>query len=270
MVDLGLGAEAPETAPESQPEAQPEREGSYRVCEACGAYIPKDAHPCPECGADEDEDLAPLPIRQYDWMLFMVLSALLLAALLLLSRNREAARALEDQVNNKLRPIEEGGAPAPTPTPKAPPKPTATPLPLPTPTPKPPPTPTPIPFTPEMFGATPTPTSTPIPTPTPKRSKTLELRDQIAQEFRKTLNTEYPRAKVGDPVRLTTVDGRVFNGTVMAYGNQQVQVNLPEGPKYFMFRQLEPQSRLRVDPSERETWVEEKALEEVLKRLQNP
>jgi hypothetical protein len=244
--------------------------GSYRLCEACGVFIPMDAELCPECGASEEEDESPLPNPAFNLSLTVVVALIMLAALFVLAQGREAARTNERKIRSRLSvtgPLPPPSTPTPRPTPLPPPTPVPPP---PTPTPR--PKPTPIPFTPDMFGATPTPLPTPVPSPTPTpRSRTLELKDQLTLEFTQKLNEQLPLANVEDFVHLTMADGRTkVSGTIKSMSPQQLQLATPEGLRWIVYRQLAPDSRLRVDANERATWVEERALQEVLRRLQTP
>jgi hypothetical protein len=248
--------------PEDQEPVQAPQ-GSYRLCEACGMFIPVDADLCPECGAAADEDEAPLPNSAYHLGLSFVLGLILLSALFVLSRDRGEARRVELEQFNRLSTAGgTTGVPGPSPTP----------VPA-TPTPVPKPTATSIPFNPGMFEATPTPRPPPTPpppTPTPKRSRTLELKDELSLEYTRQLDENLPIAKMESFVRLTLTDGQVHSGTIKGQSPQGLLLGSSEGQVWLDFRQLVPESRLRVDASARASWVEEKTLQEVLRRLRTP
>lgn len=240
-------------------------------CTACGCAVHQSRVCCPECGAFPGEETAPSADLKINLSLSLLLGVILCIALLALSRNREeAARAEAEKFSRLNITLDPNGQPPPvvaqsTPTPV----PTAIPL---------PPTPTPIPFKPEDLAPKPGPTPRPLPTsvpptptpiPEPTRSSTLDLKDQLAEEYRRELDEKLPIAKAGDYIRLTLLDKRAISGTISRMDANQLALQTTAGQRWILYRQLARESRMRVDKSERDTWVEEKALEEVLKRLQN-
>jgi hypothetical protein len=88
-------------------------------------------------------------------------------------------------------------------------------------------------------------------------------------EFRADLDERFPMAKEGEFVRLTLRDNRTVGGTILRMEPNQLSLQTSSGQRWVVYRQLSRESRMRVDNGERETWVEEQALEEVLKRIQN-
>lgn len=243
----------------------PESRGSYWICRACHCRVHWETEACPECGAYPEERDPPHPERGLHVLMGLLLVALLGGALFLLSRDREAARAAEREQMTRLMPVT-GDEPDPvvaataTPTPQ-PAVATATPV----------PTPTPLPFNPEDLGLEPEPTvrPTPVPappTPTPVPSM-LDIKDQIKEEMAEDLDQRLPLANIGDPVTLTLRSNRTLSGTLLRLEARQLQLQSTTGAQWIPYRQLSPESRLQVDPSEREAWLEERALEEVLKRL---
>ncbi len=250
---------------------------SYRGCSACGCKYHQSRDCCPECGAYPGEEHCPSADIKLNLTLSLLLGLILLIALFALSRDRKGAAAMEKEKFSRIVINENAMEGAPkevtpppviptvTPIPVVPVAPTPTPLPpgvnpfKATPTPKPPPVPTPVPQA----------TATPTPVPEPTRPSTLDLKDQLADEFRKDLDTKLPLAKVGEYIRLTLRDNRTISGNITRLDNNQLALQSTSGTRWIPFRQLSRESRMRVDKSERETWVEEQALQEVLKRLQN-
>lgn len=246
---------------------------SYYHCSACGCAEHYSRTCCPECGAYPGEEHAPAADPKIAVTLSCLLGGILLLALIALSTNREdAARAEAESFSRLAVSLDPNGQPLPI---ESTPTPVPTPLPVPTATPL-PPTPTPIPFNPEDLAPKPTarprPQPTPVPptpVPEPTRSSTLDLKDQLAEEFRKDLDEKLPIAKEGEYIRLTLRDNRTVSGTITRMDANQLALQTTAGQRWILYRQLSRESRMRVDKSERDTWVEEKALEEVLKRLQN-
>ncbi|MDF3127632.1 hypothetical protein P0Y35_00340 [Kiritimatiellaeota bacterium B1221] len=254
----------------------PSRE-SYRECSACGCKYHQSRDCCPECGAYPGEAHCPSADVKLNLTLSLLLGLILLIALFALSRDRAGAAAMEKEKFSRIK-ISEEGAPGEIEVPPPPVEhPTATPMPL-------PPTPTPLPRGVNPFKATPTPkppppapkptpvpqpTATPTPVPEPTRPSTLDLKDQLADSFRNELDSKMPLAKAGDYIRLTLRDNRTISGNITRLENNQLALQSTSGTRWIPFRQLSRESRMRVDKSERETWVEEQALQEVLKRLQN-
>lgn len=247
---------------------------SYRTCSACGCAVHQACPCCPECGAYPGEAYPPSADVKVNLTLCILLGLILVLALLVLSRNRDAAARAEAEKFSRISPSADSGERPPPAIPDPP-------APLPTATPTLPP-PTPIPFNPADMAPKPTPvprpTAAPLPTrppptptpdPVPTRSRTLDLKDQLAEEFRQELDEKMPMAKQGDYVRLTLRDNRVVSGSISRMDSNQLALQTSSGQRWILYRQLSRESRIRVDQSERDTWVEEKALEEVLKRLQN-
>ena len=223
-------------------------------------WIPARLDLCPECGAYRDETTPPQPNRTYDLLLTLTVGGVLLAALVILAI-RSPLPVDPDPSSSLLAPE---AFPTPTPTPW----PTPTPLPQPTPTPLPRPTPTP--FNPILVAATPTPvpTATPIPLPTPTpNSRTFELRDRILLEYRSQLDRNYPFAMPGEQVTLNTLNGDEEQGEILRMEEEQILLSTGRGEIRIPYRKLDPASRIRVDRREREAQLEEKALEEVIRRL---
>lgn len=248
----------------------PEHPRSYRTCEACGCEVHLSRSCCPECGAFPHEDHPPAADTKLN-LFFALLFAVILAGVLVgFSRNREAAALAEQEKFSRLNitltdPQEDLVVAVPTPTPTA----------LPTPIPA---TPTPAPFSIEDLRVDPTATPVPAPTripptptpvPEPTRSSTLDLKDELAEEFLADLDERFPMAKVGQFIRLTMRDNRVVSGTILQLEANQLALRNANGQTWVTYRLLSRRSRMQVDKSERETWAEERALEEVLKRLQN-
>jgi hypothetical protein len=252
----------------------PPAPGTYRLCDACGVYVPAEADPCPECGADIGDVLAVPDRHTYGGIwLGLVVVALLVLSLLALSSDRQARREAERALRNALASEAlrdpQGPIPTPVPTPVPSPLPTPTPLPVTEPTARPSPVPT-VAWT-EVFGATPTPEPTAIPeaTPVAVRSSTLQLKDQLIAEWTLKLQETLPMYEPNQFVRLVLTGNRTENGTLLKLDNQFLVLGKGGGGQLRIFyRELLPESRLRVDAGERATYVEEKALEEVLRRME--
>ena len=247
--------------PEPTPKAPPKE--TYRLCQACGSLIPHSAAHCPECGAYPGEEEPPVPVHTRSIAGFSVMLACFLAALLLLMQNHNLQASPQADLANRLAPADPALLPTPTPTPLPPPPPT--PVPEPTPVP-PPPTATPVPQV--IAPPEPTPVPPPPPTPIPRRTRTQELREEVVAEFTMRLDQNFPMHRQGDVVRLVLVDGQVVNGTLVQIAPGQLLLRMQRGDNWLAFRQLSQESRIRVDPSERSAFIEERALEEVLRRLQ--
>jgi len=260
-----------EEAPPSTP-----KQGTYRICEACGMYWDASQESCPECGAYEDEVVPPISNGKHAMILSIVMALILCLSMAVISlssnQNGDRAGALPslsgEEPGNSPTPTPGNIIsllPTPTPIPQRP-KPTATPKPIP-PTPV-PVVPTPTPFNPIPPTPTPVP-ARPTPTPTPRKSRTLELKEQLMEEFRVKLDETHPVAGPGDFVRLTLADGRIASGTIVRKDNTQLLLETPAGRIWIVYRNLVTESRIRVDDGERNARLEEKALQEVLRRLQN-
>ncbi|MGA0333222.1 MAG: hypothetical protein ACO3NW_04635 [Kiritimatiellia bacterium] len=260
---------------ESDPSSDSPPGESYRVCDACHCLIHHEQVCCPECGAFPGEDHSPTADKAVNLCLSAVLFVVLGLGLYALSQHRDEARRLEEEKFTRLRGASEGQSspalPQPLPTPSPTPQPT--PLPL--------PSPTPLPFRSDDFNPTPVPprptprlpvvplpppTATPVPEPT--RQSTLELRDQLTRQFLQDLDERFPMAKEGDSIRLVLLDNRSLSGEIARMEANQLALRSTAGIRWIPYRQLSRESRMRVDQSERETWAEEQALQEVLKRLQ--
>ena len=96
----------------------------------------------------------------------------------------------------------------------------------------------------------------------------LELRDQIRREMEAKLDQQAPLAKVGDTIEITFRNGSKVTGTILRLDARQMRFNAETGTtQWIPYRQLSQESRLRVDASERESFLEERALQEVLNRM---
>ncbi|MDA3872787.1 MAG: hypothetical protein PF795_02370, partial [Kiritimatiellae bacterium] len=138
------------------------------------------------------------------------------------------------------------------------------------------PTPTPIPFSPKEMGlpvaldpepgpeVDPEPQQEPEPAPRPL--STLDLRDQLAEEYTRELDEKYPMAEIGDAVELTFTDNRTIRGRIRRFETQELILETAIGQRGVLYRQLSRESRMRVDKMERNTWAQEKAVQEVLNR----
>ncbi|WFB37670.1 hypothetical protein P3T73_07845 [Kiritimatiellota bacterium B12222] len=241
---------------------------SYRTCTACGCGIHQSRDCCPECGAFPDEHHIPSPDKATNLTMTTVIILILGLALFTLSRDREAAALRESETFSRLsndREVNNFTTPVALPTPL--PQPTAIPV-VPTAQPRPQPqaTATPQPQAQPQATAIP-PTPTPVPKPT--RPSTLDLKDQYAAKYRNQLNEKLPMAQVGDSIRLTLRDNRTIDGVITQFEQNRLSLQATNGILWISYRQLARKSRMQVDKSERDTWVEEKALEEVLKGLQH-
>ena len=85
--------------------------------------------------------------------------------------------------------------------------------------------------------------------------------------MRKDLDERLPFARVGESINLTLLNNYRIRGTLIRLDARQLQLRTATGTQVIPYRQLSTDSRLRVDESERDTWLEERALEEVLRRL---
>jgi type IV secretory pathway VirB10-like protein len=229
-------------------------------------FIGSDATVCPECGAFEDETVPPVAEAKYNIILGIVVAAVALLALLAISTSPNG----KEQQDNGIPSLQVEDVPPPTPVPT--PTPVVVLQPTPVPQIKPTPKPNPVPPTPTPFNPappTPTPVPPPKPTPTPRRSRTLELKDQLIEEYRQALDESHPMSKQGEFIRLTLTDGRNVSGTIDKKDNQQLLLDTETGKMIIVYRQLVTESRIRVDMSERNARLEEKALQEVLRRLQD-
>ncbi len=268
--------QAPEETVSGEDSPPPaDTKGTYIICEACGMYWDPTSEVCPECGAFADEVVPPLANKKHALILSVVMAVILCLSLVAITVSSNES----DHRSGSLPNVDgEGMGDIPTPTPgtSIEPLPTPTPAPVrpkPTATPKPAPTPVPVAPTPTPFNPiapTPTPVpAQPTPTPTPRKSKTLELKEQLMEEFRVKLDETHPLAGPGDFVRLTLGDGRIVSGTIVRKDNTQLLLETPAGRIWIVYRNLVTESRIRVDEGERNARLEEKALQEVLRRLQN-
>ena len=271
MTDEPTSSNEPESGHPPTETMRTPRGQTYRKCAACGMYVPAHMEVCPECGAYEDEPEAPLAEEAPNAILSSAVVGVLLVALLVISLaprpETSNASAGEDGVTSP-EPRIENPEPEPRPEPDPRPKPDPEPEPEPRPQPEPQPEPEPTPFNPIVPTPTPTP-APPPPTPTPApRSPTLELKDQLIQEYGAQLDESHPFAEEGQFIRLTLRDGRTPSGTIVRLERQQLLLETETGRVWIVFRQLAPESRIRVDRGERNAHIEEKALQEVLRRLQ--
>jgi hypothetical protein len=242
----------------SDSQSAPPREtkpGTYRVCQACGFYLLRHQDPCPECGAFAGEEEVPLasPLRN----LLLSAGVLLILGVCAWALIRNAP-GLEEPPRPRLGRVSPEDMPPPTPTP------------APVPTPLPPPTPTPVPLPTPPPPPTPTPLPAPTPTPEPRRSRALELREELTREFTRRLDENFPLYELDESVRLTLNNGRVITGTLLQIERRRVQLRMPIGVDWIQLTDLAQESRVRLDPLERAAFIEERALEEVLRRLQQP
>lgn len=252
----------PEDSPTTPP---PEQEEVYWTCAACSCRVYKELECCPECGAFPGETDIPRPEHKLNALLIIVLLGIILGALFLLSRDRDMARKAELIQNTALQ-VDKGDVPQIPPSRPQPPPPKPTPIPL--------PTPTLVPFPVPVATPIPRPTPTPLPptpvpvfsTPTPRPQTQLEMRDEIRAELEKELNEKAPVIEVGDFTDLTFRNNLTIQGTVLRIEPGRLRFNSPNGTQWIPFRQLSLKSRLQLDASERESWLEEKALQEVFKR----
>jgi hypothetical protein len=88
------------------------------------------------------------------------------------------------------------------------------------------------------------------------------------EDFGRQLDESHPFAEEGQFIRLDLRDGRNISGTIVTMENQQLLLETEVGRRWIVYRQLAPASRIRVDRGERNAHIEEKALQEVLRRLQ--
>jgi hypothetical protein len=74
----------------------------------------------------------------------------------------------------------------------------------------------------------------------------------------------------GERITLRLNDGTTQTGILQQLAGGQVQLRLPTGEtRWFFSRQLTPETRIRVDPSERQTLVQERAWTEALREMQS-
>lgn len=224
---------------------------------------------CPECGAEAGEDHPARHRRRTATpLLASAVTLLLIAALALLSLDRTQSLATENTRLAQLAPLEtDPGLPPllPEPTPTPLPTPTrriAAPTPAPTPIPRILPQPTPIPQI-----ALPTPTPTPRPL---TRAERIQLRRaELIEKYTQILDEAQPLYRVGQRIQIRLTDGTTQSGTLLQLASGQIELRLPTGEnRWFFSRQLAPETRLRVDPSERQALVEERAMRDALRELQ--
>jgi hypothetical protein len=86
-------------------------------------------------------------------------------------------------------------------------------------------------------------------------------------EYRSQLDRNYPFAMPGEQVTLNTLNGDEEQGEILRMEEEQILLSTGRGEIRIPYRKLDPASRIRVDRREREAQLEEKALEEVIRRL---
>ena len=252
------------------PEIEISEPSTYWICDACQCRVHHSLVVCPECGAFQG-DRSPSRSGRVQHIVFGLILVLFLArALFLLSRDFEAAREAELVELTRLipsdspeiddnpfdrevqaPPVLENPVPTPTPTPAQ----TLITRPVPTPV---APTPTPIPT------ATPVPPPTPTPTPAPT---ILDEKEEVKAELSLELDRRAPLAKPGDEVVLSLQNGQQVQGTLLQTDTRQFKIESSIGSQWIPYRQLTLESRIRVDAAERDTFLEERALEQILNRL---
>jgi hypothetical protein len=269
------------------------RNESYRLCGACGLLTRRHDPFCPECGAEPGAEHPARPPHTHEKSVctFIVFLALL-GALVLLSLNRTAAIEAETLQRRVLAPIDPAGiVPPPAPAELADvPAPDVQPAaPVPAPTQPPPAVVRDAPAEPDPFGDsddddvfanvdedpfgqpdTPPATAAPDePAPPTRAERIQQRRAELIEEYTALLDQNHPMHRVGERVTLRLNDGTTQSGVLQQLASGQVQLRLATGEaRWFFSRQLAPETRLRVDPSERQAIVEERAWEEALREIQ--
>ncbi|MEX2607454.1 MAG: hypothetical protein WD708_08925 [Kiritimatiellia bacterium] len=259
---------------------------SYGICPGCGLHIHHAQEQCPECGTLAHETGSSFPRHPGTPFFTLLIAVILGVCLLILSRDKQKFAKAEQDYFHRLtgeqiqRPRHRDPAsPSPNSPSDFPPDPEPPRKPSPTPAP-PSPTATPVPFSPEELGVPaalepdpapppepePEPEAEPEAEPEPRPLSTLELRDQLVEEYTRELDEKYPMAKVGDVVDLTQTDNRTIRGRIRQFGTQELILETSIGQRNVLYRQLSRESRMRVDRVERNTWAQEKAVQEVLNR----
>ncbi len=279
------------------------RNESYRLCGACGILIPRTGAVCPECGAPPGSDHPGPAGQSTEKILFGFLTGLvLLGSLALLSLNRSPALEEEARRMRILAPVDPAEI---TRIPSSPPEQQTDPL-ISQPPPS-PPSPGPesgfppggeegevaspmhddpfgdtIPFgeqeqvqeTPfvaaDPFGEADPPTETEQPPPLSRAERIQQRRAELIEEYTRVLDENHPMHQPGERITLRLTDGTTQTGVLLNLASGQVQLRLPTGEaRWFFSRQLAPETRVRVDPSERQTLVQERAWEDALSEMQN-
>jgi len=268
---------------------------SYRLCGACGILVRRSEPVCPECGAPPGEDYPGEPSHSVEKTVFGFLTVFLIfGALVLLSQNRDAARGAESVRLRILAPMDpaehirppepehtarpaEAAAPAFTPVAPPPPPPgpeTAAP---PAAHPAPAPFPPAAPLDDDPFGQPDplAPLAPPAPGPAepepPTRAERIQQRrSELIEEYTRVLDENHPMYRPGERVTLHLNDGTSQTGVMLQLASGQVQLRLPTGEaRWYFSRQLAPETRVRVDPSERQALVQERAWEQALREMQS-
>ncbi|MCC5843032.1 MAG: hypothetical protein JJU05_02145 [Verrucomicrobia bacterium] len=275
------------------------RKESYRLCGACGILVRRAEAVCPECGAPPGDELPGEPSNHIEKTAFGFLTVLaLLGALVLLSQNRNTAIETETARLRLLAPIdpsdlvratepEQTSLPAETVR-----HPVQPPPPVQDPDPEPEPAAQPVAHTepdPDPFGdddpfggsgpfGQPDPPETLEPTEpepsepaAPSRAERIQQRRaELIEEYTRVLNENHPMHEPGERITLRLNDGTTQTGVLQQLAGGQVQLRLPTGEtRWFFSRQLTPETRVRVDPSERQALVQERAWEEALREMQD-
>lgn len=275
---------------------------SYRLCSACGILVRRSEWFCPECGAPLGETHpGDKPAVTGKAVFRPVILLALAGALFLFSLHRQTAREEEDLRFTRLAPLERP-APALPARPQAPIRPHQPAEPPPPPQPEAPllsetvtppstraeppllqvgrpdpngddPWALPHPLAPLLPVDAPPPADPePVaPAAPPSRSELIQQRrDELAERFARILDENHPMHRPGDRITLRLNDGTTQTGILLQLASGQVQLRLPTGEaRWFLSRQLAPETRVRVDPSERQTLVQERALQEALQEMES-
>lgn len=273
--------ETPELFDSTVREGENRPDPVYVRCRYCGVYMYASEHRCPECGAYQDDNGVPPPVKvNGTTALYGLVAAFFVISLILISVNRNSV--IDDQreklslLSKEWTPGSEeedgsggfsespvGTRPIPTPA-------TADLIPTTTPGDV---RPTPAPDEPPLF---PQPTATPVtiaavtPTPVPLPTPTLdpiELKEKLTREYRDELDRTAPMLKQGGYVTVRLANGGTVSGTVTELGRYYVTLKTTQGTQPVHFRQLAPASRIRVDQRERDRYIKEKVVEAVLDQI---
>lgn len=278
--------------PSTDLQDQDTRKESYRICSACGILMRRSEPLCPECGARPGspfpgERSASAESKVFGFLLLFALAG----ALALLSLNRGPAAERESLRLSRLMPGEPTEPSSPQPSPAAEPDPVSSPFDSeedfaqPFPPVEAPRTPVPQAGTPETdfqgdddalahvpFGE-PDPPAADVagatPAPLSRAEQIQQRRDELIKEYARRLDENHPMFSEGQWITLQLTDGTRHSGVLNQLAGGQVELRLPTGEaRWFFSRQLTPETRLRVDPSERRALVQERAWEEALRELQ--
>ena len=85
--------------------------------------------------------------------------------------------------------------------------------------------------------------------------------------MRTQLNQRAPLIQIGEQTTLSLTNNRTVSGILLRREGRQFQIQSTLGAQWVPYRSLTLESRLRIDSSEREAWLEERALEQVLQSL---